>query len=242
MKDANRVEFLELNINGFVIYPTLVWDSQSAILIDTGMPGHVEQLRKAMEKVGVSFEQLTAIIITHQDIDHMGGLPEILSNTRKELLVYAHELEKPYIEGTYPLIKTDLSRMTKEEIDALPEEMRKLYAHPPKAKVTHTLSNGQVLPFVGGIQVIETPGHTDGHVCLYLQQSKTLVAADAMYCVDGMLGGPHEPTALDIETARQSLTKLLDFEIDSVICYHGGICKENVSVQLKKLTKKTIKK
>lgn len=241
MRDSSRVEILELNIKGFIIHPTLVWDANSVILIDTGMPGEEEQLRKAMENVGISFDQLTAVILTHQDIDHIGGLPNILSNSRKDLAVYAHELEKPYIEGTYPLIKTDLNRMKKEEIEALPEEMRNLYANPPKANVTHTIKDGQVLPYAGGIQVIETPGHTDGHVCLYLQQSKTLVAADAMYCVNGILGGTHEPTTLDVDTARRSLEKLLDFEIDSVICYHGGICNEDVSTQLRELTKKTIK-
>lgn len=217
--------------------PTLIWDDEVAILIDTGMPGKLEQIREAMREVGVSFDKLKAVILTHQDLDHIGSLPEILKETDGCIDVYAHQLDKPYIEGTLPLIKTDPSRMSKEAFESLPEDLRFFYTNPPKAKVDKTLEDGQELPFCGGIRVIFTPGHTPGHISLYLKKSKVLVAGDAIISVNGILRGPVQRTTLDMNTAIRSLKKFLDFEIDSVICYHGGLCNINPLDQLRDLSK-----
>ena len=42
-----------------------------------------------------------------------------------------------------------------------------------------------------------------------------------MYSVNGVLGGVHAPTTLNIMEARQSLKKYLNLDIESVVCYHG---------------------
>jgi glyoxylase-like metal-dependent hydrolase (beta-lactamase superfamily II) len=245
MQVANGVEMLELKVEAFggraILNPTLIWDDETAILIDAGMPGELEQIRTAMSKVGVSFDKLKAVILTHQDIDHIGSLPEILQECDGRIEVYAHELDKPYIEGTLPLIKTDPSRMGKT-LESLPEDERRkaiaLCQNPPKAKVDRTLADGQELPYCGGIRVIFTPGHTPGHISLYLKRSKTLVAADAMVSLDGTLRGPVQQTTLDMNMALRSLEKFLDFEIESVICYHGGLCNVSVKEQLENLIEK----
>lgn len=223
MKVTNGVAMLELKIQGFGLNPTILWDEEMAVLIDTGMPGQFEQIKLAMNEIGISFDQLKAIILTHQDLDHIGSLPEILNNVNHNIEVYAHELDKPYIEGTFPLLKTDPNQMSKEEWDALPAPMQFLYKNPPKAIVNHTLENGQILPFCNGVQVIFTPGHTPGHISLYLKESKTLVAGDAMVLVNGMLRGPIEQTTLNMEDATQSLSKFVELDIKHVICYHGGL-------------------
>jgi len=64
-------------------------------------------------RAGVSFDRLNKAILTHQDIDHVGSLPAILANSQHKIEVYAHELEKPYIEGDKPLIKMDPARRAK---------------------------------------------------------------------------------------------------------------------------------
>lgn len=119
--------------------------------------------------------------------------------------------------------------------------MKSLYNDPPKAKVNKTLEDHQELPYFGGIRVIFTPGHTPGHISLYLKQSKVLVAGDAMVCSEGSLRGPVEQTTLDMNMALRSLEKLLRFDIGSVICYHGGICKENAKDQLEILAGESTK-
>ncbi|MBJ8053470.1 MBL fold metallo-hydrolase [Bacillus cereus] len=217
MEIAKGVEMLHLEFQEYIIHPILLWDDEMAVLIDTGFPGQIEDIRVEMDKVGVSFDKLKVVILTHQDIDHIGSLPELLHNCGSNIKVYAHELDKPYIEGELPLLK-----------DAQVQ-------NPPKGKVDDTLVDGQELPYCGGILVIHTPGHTPGHISLYLRQSKTLIAGDSMYSANGILGGIHAPTTLDVKEAQNSLKKYLNLEIDSVVCYHGGLSKGNINAQIQKL-------
>ena len=42
-----------------------------------------------------------------------------------------------------------------------------------------------------------------------------------MYSVNGMLGGIHAPTTINIKEAKQALKKYLNLHIESVVCYHG---------------------
>jgi glyoxylase-like metal-dependent hydrolase (beta-lactamase superfamily II) len=247
MRIADGVEMLELQAEAFgsrsVLNPTLVWDEDAAVLIDTGMPGLWGQIRAAMESVGVTLDKLKAVILTHQDLDHIGGISEILRESDGRIKVYAHEMDQPYIEGDLPLIKTDPNRMDKM-LEALPEDVRRqaiaLLQNPPKAKVDATLADGEELPYCGGIQVIYTPGHTPGHISLYLKRSKVLVAADAMVSSDGILAGPVRQTTLDMEEAQRSVAKFVPLDIESVICYHGGLSSQNVDSQLKKLAGQSV--
>lgn len=217
MEIAKGIEMLQLEFQEFVIHPILLWDDEMAVLIDTGFPGQIEDIQVEMEKVGVSFDKLKVVILTHQDIDHIGSLPELLQRCRSNIKVYAHELDKPYIEGDLPLLK-----------DGNIENR-------PKGKVSDTVIDGQELPYCGGILILHTPGHTPGHISLYLKQSKILVAGDSMYSVNGVLGGIHAPTTLNIMEARQSLKKYLNLHIESVVCYHGGFSKRNIKIQLQNL-------
>ncbi|EMN7730843.1 MBL fold metallo-hydrolase [Bacillus sp. 22475] len=217
MEIAKGIEMLQLEFQEFVIHPILLWDDEMAVLIDTGFPGQIEDIQVEMEKVGVSFDKLKVVILTHQDIDHIGSLPELLQRCRSNIKVYAHELDKPYIEGDLPLLK-----------DGNIENR-------PKGKVSDTVIDGQELPYCGGILILHTPGHTPGHISLYLKQSKILVAGDSMYSVNGVLGGIHAPTTLNIMEARQSLKKYLNLHIESVVCYHGGLSKRNIKIQLQNL-------
>lgn len=217
MEIAKGVEMLQLEFQEFIIHPILLWNDEMAVLIDTGFPGQFEDIQVEMERVGVSVDRLKVVILTHQDIDHIGSLPDVLENGVSDIKVYAHELDKPYIEGDLPLLK-----------DVHVE-------NPPKGKVSDTVIDGQELPYCGGILILHTPGHTPGHISLYLKQSKTLITGDSMYSVNGKLGGIHAPTTLNIKEAQESLKKYLNLDIKSVVCYHGGLSKGNIKIQLQNL-------
>jgi glyoxylase-like metal-dependent hydrolase (beta-lactamase superfamily II) len=239
MEISKGVHMLELESEGFggkaILHPTLLWDDHGAVLIDTGMPGGFDQLHSALTKAGVVIDQLTAIILTHQDLDHIGGAPELLRELNGNVPVFAHEIDAPYIEGKLPLIKTSPTAMAKA-LEAMPEDVRsqvlQLCENPPKTKIDQMISDGQELPFCGGIRVIYTPGHTPGHISLYHKASKTLVAADAMISTNGVLRGPIPQTTLDYEIALASLRKFLDFDISTVICYHGGLSTGDIREQI----------
>ena len=242
MRLTDGVEVLELPIRSFrgqsIIYPTLTWDDDTVVLVDAGFPGQLQQIHEGMAGAGVSFDRLNKVIITHQDIDHIGSLPDIIRESSHDVDVLSHEEERPYVEGRKPLIKMNRERISKM-VGSLPEEQRQqmeaLFANPPKANVTAAVADGEVLPYCGGITVIFTPGHTPGHICLYLNQSKILVSGDALVAADGELQGPNPRSAYDIDTALKSLKKLTQYDIKTVICYHGGVYRDSANKRLAEL-------
>jgi glyoxylase-like metal-dependent hydrolase (beta-lactamase superfamily II) len=224
MKIADGLVRLEIagNFAGrqTLVHPTLAWDGSVSILIDTGFPGQLPALSAALDQAGVPLAKLKKIIITHQDIDHIGCLAEIVEGAEQKIEVLAHESEKPYIQGEKRMIKSSPENL--KRFDALPDEQRQrmkaLFANPPRAAVDRTLADGEELPYCGGIIVIATPGHTR----LYFKKYKTLVAGDAMNVVAGRLTGPNPQHAFDHGQAIGSLKKLTGWDIKNIICYHGG--------------------
>ena len=101
MEIAKGVEMLQLEFQKFIIHPILLWNDEMAVLIDTGFPGQFEDIHVEMKRVGVSVDKLKVVILTHQDIDHIGSLPDLLESGVSDIKVYAHELDKRYIEGIY---------------------------------------------------------------------------------------------------------------------------------------------
>ncbi|NLP36254.1 MAG: MBL fold metallo-hydrolase [Firmicutes bacterium] len=219
---------------GMVFHPVLIWDDQDVILIDAGLPPMATAVKEAIAGSGVPFERLNKVIITHHDIDHLGGLPGILSAAQQKITVLAHEEEKPFIEGKKHLlakIEKTIANLPPEE----QEENRNNYRNRETVEVDVALSDGQQLPYCGGITVIHTPGHTPGHLCLYLTATKTLITGDALNSNQGKLMGPIPMFTVDQKQAMASLRKLLSFEIDRVICYHGGLVQGDIQEQIKKL-------
>lgn len=194
---------LEMEYYGepFIVYPTLLWDDQNVVLVDTGIPGQLAQIRTLLEKENFSFNKLTHIIITHQDGDHIGSLPELVEARGSEVTVLAHEEAVPYLTGTVPLIKSK--------------------AFAPSVHVHTALKDRDILPLAGGIQVVFTPGHTPDHMSLYHIPSQTLIAGDALNAEDGRLLSFNDEQTLDHTTALESITKMLELDIKKVITYHG---------------------
>jgi len=242
MKIAPGVEMLELTIdlmgNPSTIHPTLLFDAQHALLVDVGTPGQLPAIKAALEKAGVPLERIDGVILTHQDIDHIGSIVDVLKAVGKPIPVYAHANDQPYIEGEREPLK-----MTREGVSRvlshLPEDARArveaILLHPPTAKVTNLVPDGDILPFCGGIQVIFTPGHTPGHLSLYHQPTKTLIAGDATVSQNGKILGPSPQATPDLSQAWESLKKFASFDIAQLICYHGGLCDEKVNEQIREL-------
>lgn len=220
-----------------IIYPTLIWEGDDGILIDAGYPGQFSEIKGAIEKSGMPFDKLNMVILTHQDIDHIGSL----SNIKKELndvKVFAHEIEKPFIQGDKSPIK--LAQL-EANLDSLSDEMREVYKkikagfQSCKVSVDRTLNDGDKFPYCGGIEVVYTPGHTPGHICLYLEQHKLLIAGDALG-VEGEKLMP-SPAFINFDNALYlgSLKKLAHYDIETVLCYHGGLYSDNVNQRIKEL-------
>lgn len=240
MKISEGIEALELisdNPGGpMAIYPALLWDNDKAVIIDSGNQGQEDELYKAVEAVGISFEIINAAVITHQDADHIGALSSLLEKAQNKIKVYAHTIEKPYIQGDKSFFQFSPTRFQRF-IENFPEQQQKrmieLFINPPTVQVDETVEDGDELPIAGGLKVIFTPGHTLGHIALYHNLSRTLIAGDALVAMNGKL---HMPIMChDNELAIQSVKKFTAMDIHTVICYHGGVIQDEVNNQIAKL-------
>ena len=96
MRIKNNVEILEFNSERGSLYPVLTWDDSELVLIDTALPGQTELLREAISRAGFALEKITKVVLTHQDMDHIGSA-KVLAGLGAE--IFAHEQEAPYISG-----------------------------------------------------------------------------------------------------------------------------------------------
>ncbi len=248
MQVTHGVEMLELSammMNGpGNLYPTLLWDQRDAVLVDAGLPGMASQFIKAIAQANVPLEKLSRIIITHHDLDHVGSLGELQQALPHRIEILAHAGEIPYIQGELPPIKMTPKMLAQmeEQMKDLPEErrqaMREMMENLSNQKLTvdRTLGDGEELPYCGGIRIIHTPGHTPGHICLYLPASKTLIAGDALFVEGGSLVPAPPFINADTPMALASIKKFTHCDIANVIAYHGGLFQDDPNRRLAEIT------
>ncbi|MCG7377294.1 MBL fold metallo-hydrolase [Paenibacillus sp. ACRSA] len=218
------ITILHLNIptptGNSPIFPVMLRDEDGITLVDTGMIGQFAELQSALEEAGAKLHELKRIIITHQDIDHIGNLGALVEAV-PDVEIWAHADEIPYLQGKLPLIKFTPERRAMLAPPTL-ELAEQLLSELPTLPIARILEDGDMLPLQGGIQVIHTPGHTPGHICLYFREKQFLLAADELRVVDDELVGPAPPATPDMPEALRSLKRLIGLKIDTVLCYHGG--------------------
>jgi glyoxylase-like metal-dependent hydrolase (beta-lactamase superfamily II) len=220
------------------IYPVILKDEKEMILIDCGYKHFLPLIRKSAEAKGVNLDELTKIIITHHDFDHIGSLAEFKSEYPNISIISSYDEEK-YISG-----KEKSLRLQQAEAlhDSLPEaekrdaeNFQKLLKSVESVNVDTLVKDSDIFPWCGGIEVIATPGHMPGHISLYLKEFKTLISGDALVVENGELVIANPNYTLDMGEAKKSIKKLLNYDIEKIICYHGGIYTENIKASLEKI-------
>lgn len=238
MKIAEGIYMLKLSLTmtggRTNIYPSLIVDSHRVVLIDTGFDTQevIDQLSQELGAIGIDMSKITDIIITHQDRDHIGGLPYFLKNNEK-ISLWFHEEERPYLFGE----KSIEGKPSSPQIHSLLEG---ILADPNSPHIIHILKDNDTIPLLGGLKVVHLPGHTPGNICLYHEDSKTLVAGDSLNVFNGELSGPNPIFTPKLKQATHSLTKLLPLDIKNIITYHGGLYSVNEKNSLRKLIEKEV--
>src|SRR5690554_2119686 len=178
-----------------------------------------------MRSKGIDADSLTKVLITHHDDDHMGAIYEI-KERHPHIKVVSSEIESKYISGkdkSLRLIQAEelLKIMPKEQqqfgIDFC-ETLRKV----KPVNVDIIVKDGDNLDWAGGCQVISTPGHTPGHISLFLTETNSIVTGDAAVVENGELVIANPQFALDLNMAQDSLEKIIAMNADNYYCYHGG--------------------
>jgi glyoxylase-like metal-dependent hydrolase (beta-lactamase superfamily II) len=170
----------------------LVKSDEQTLLIDTGLdfPQAFEAIHKGLSKAGVNKHKLTDILLTHFHIDHIGLIPRI-KNSSKSLNLWIHSVEKELSRSIVEDFRKYLSDMkdflkASDAPSSYADNLQNFHpafftprAYEEIAKDAYPLCDGQEI-HAGqySFQVLWTPGHSPGHICLYEPNLKVLIAGD----------------------------------------------------------------
>jgi len=232
LNDDLYVLAIPIQRDGQTVYlnASLILDARHGpTLVDTGLPGQLDAIATVLADAGVRVQDLKQIILTHQDIDHVGSLHDLVQASGARVLASA--VETPFIDGS------ELARFARPEVLAQHPELRAVAERFQPTPVDQQLEDGALLDLAGGVRVIFTPGHTPGHMCLYHERTRTLIAGDSLTSNDGQLMGPNEGATPDMPTASQSVHKLAQLDVQTIICYHGGVVTQDANTQLQRVAR-----
>ena len=207
------------------IHPVLLQDEQHFVLVDCGYTGFLPQLERALGEHGLTINDLTHVFLTHHDHDHVGTLAA-LKRSNPRIQVVAGKSEVDYIFGRKPALRLTQARTIQATLppkhSASGQAFIEMIERVEPATVDLAVEGGDLLPWCGGCEVLATPGHTIGHVSLYVKSCDTMLAGDAAVLTSGVLMLANPEFAEDIEKAQQSLKQICEHRAKTVVCYHGG--------------------
>jgi glyoxylase-like metal-dependent hydrolase (beta-lactamase superfamily II) len=214
------------------------------VLIDAGMPGSANKIISATENRFGPNSRPKAIILTHGHFDHVGAIIELVKHW--DVPVYAHELELPYLTGKQSYPQPDSSvegGMVAKMSPMFPNEPINLGGN------VHALPSDGSIPNMSDFRWIHTPGHSPGHVSLFRETDRALIAGDAFVTVkqDSLykvltqeqdISGPPRYLTPDWKAAKESVTKLQALNPSIAVTGHGmPMVGELLSTSLEKLVR-----
>jgi glyoxylase-like metal-dependent hydrolase (beta-lactamase superfamily II) len=200
-----------VNLGGVAVF--LIDASDGVTVIDAGMPDKVERIMSGIRSIGRMPTDVNHVLITHYHNDHVGSLADLAESVRARVWAPRGDAEIIRDGGRAPsmehrgVLGTMLSRVMR------PVEQR-------PNPVDHEVSEGEEVPVAGGIRVLDSPGHTGGHVAyLWPHGDGVLFAGDAASNIFGRLDVM--PVCEDFEVAERSFAALGGHDYNAAGFGHG---------------------
>ncbi|MEO5601405.1 MAG: MBL fold metallo-hydrolase [Cyclobacteriaceae bacterium] len=212
-------------------------------LVDAGLKWSAPKIKKMASELFGEGSRPAAIILTHGHFDHVGALATLIEEWN--VPVYAHRLEVPYLTGQSPYPPADPTVG-----GGLMAAMSWMY---PKGPINvqdyiHPLPENNSIPGFKDWKYIHTPGHAPGHISLFRESDRVLIAGDAfvttkaesaMHLLGGVkhLSGPPKYFTCNWASAELSVIKLAALDPEVAATGHGQPMQgEELSGALKNLS------
>ncbi|HEX8524772.1 MAG TPA: MBL fold metallo-hydrolase [Tepidisphaeraceae bacterium] len=198
------------------------------VLVDAGLPKTTHLILHAAEQRFGPRSRPKAIVMTHGHFDHVGALRELAELW--DVPVYAHELELPYLTGraSYPPPDPTVG-------GGMMARLSPLYPRGPVdlGDRVKPFPMDSTIPNMPGWNWIHTPGHSPGHVSLWRESDRCLIAGDAfvttiqesaqsaMTCQPVEVHGPPKYFTQDWAAAYVSVQRLAGLEPSVAATGHG---------------------
>ncbi|HEX5442353.1 MAG TPA: MBL fold metallo-hydrolase [Pirellulales bacterium] len=196
-------------------------------LIDAGVMGSTAFILDAVERRFGPAARPAAMILTHGHFDHVGALEELAH--RWDVPIFAHPEESPFLNGSQPYPPPDPSVG-----GGLMSALSRFYPRGPidVSRWLRPLPPDGSVPAMPGWRWIHTPGHTRGHISLFRDLDRTLIAGDAFITTNQEsayavaiqrteIHGPPKYYTTDWQAAHESVERLAALEPELAVTGHG---------------------
>lgn len=196
-------------------------------LIDAGMVGSHITLERYLRRIGRRMDELERIVCTHGHPDHIGGVSELVRDRDDvEVLIHPDDLAGLRLPLREALAKT---RDRAVRRGRLIQYLTRAPADPTP------VTDGTVLPVLGGLRVVHTPGHTPGSICLYAEQHRLLFTGDVLQVVRGRLTFASAFFSHDHAGARSSVERLAALDVGTIALSHYPPWRDDCNAKLDQL-------
>jgi len=199
-----RHNYLNIYVNSFVLT-----GETGSVFIDSGLNGNAHVFTPYLQGE-------MALVATHGHWDHIGLHSYLIG---KGAALYAHAGDQKYLEN-HAWHWQDLFGQYREDFD-LPPARETVFQDSigDEVSIACQIEDGQELSLPSGtLSVIHTPGHSDGSVCLFDEQTGALFTGDSLMGSGFFTGLPQytDPTAY-----RKSMQRLKGLATDTVYSCHN---------------------